>query len=111
LSGIALELGCAAVVATSLPVPDTSAFLFTTRFLHHLRAGVPAARAWQLAIGWLADSTSDEIITWLHSVDDALGRGDAEVTRLLAWLRTQRPGSAPFASQVYWAQLCYLGAP
>lgn len=112
LSGMSLELDCARVVATSLPVPDVSAFLFTTRFLHQLRSGTPAGRAWQLAVRWLADSTAEQILPWLGEIGDMIGSGsDIEVVRLLAWLRTQRSDSQPFASPVYWAQLCYIGAP
>jgi tetratricopeptide (TPR) repeat protein len=96
LSGIALELGCTGVVATSLPVPDASAFLFTTRFLHHVRSGMPAAEAWQRAIGWLADSTPERILTWLMEIGEAIGvTTDTEVVRLIAWLRAQQPDAPP----------------
>jgi CHAT domain-containing protein len=112
LSGIALELGCTAVMATSLPVPDASAFLFTTRFLHHLRSGTSPARAWRRVVTWLAESTPDQILGWLDTLGDVLGdTEDAAVTGLRAWLRARQPGTPPFASPVYWAQLCYLGAP
>ncbi|MFD4636565.1 CHAT domain-containing protein [Lentzea sp. NPDC058436] len=112
LAGLALEMRARRVVATTVPVPDDSAFLFASRFVQQLGLGTPPAEAWHQAVTWLASSLPDAIVAWLGEIGDELDDANAAVVAALrdriSRLADDQP---PYGSPVYWASLCYLGAP
>jgi hypothetical protein len=112
LAGLALEMRARRVVATTVPVPDDSAFLFASRFVHQLGRGTPPAEAWHQAVTWLAGSLPAAIVAWLGEVLAALDDANAAIVSALRHRVSGLPeGQPPYGSPVYWASLCYLGAP
>ncbi|MCQ1774493.1 CHAT domain-containing protein [Neorhizobium galegae] len=99
-----LVAGARAALGTLWNVSDVAASLFSRRFFHTLAKGESIPGAARSAQIWLRESSDDDKVRWLDSLNPACN--DAE-RQLRAQLRSH-PGRTSFKDPKYWAAFaCY----